>query len=123
METPSPTGVLAPPSDPELVLDFVTEARERLERVETDLRWLADDPTDRASVCAMYREFHTIKGLAAFLEFMEIRALAREMELLLDPIRREVTGFCPVTAELIEDTTRSLHGWLDLVEASMRGVR
>lgn len=90
--------------DPELVGDFVLEAREHLQTVETGLLVLEKDPSNQDTLNAVFRSFHTIKGLAGFLEFGEIQALSHEVETILDLAR---TGQLLMTPNLIDLTLES----------------
>ncbi len=98
-----PEGVKpAPPawaSDPELLAEFFVEAADHLTSIETQLLKLEQDPAAHDSINAIFRGFHTIKGLAGFLEFAEIQAVAHETETLLDLVRN---GTLPATPKLID---------------------
>jgi len=64
----------APPTslnqDPELVGDFIMESREHLSAIEAQLLALEQDPRNTEAINTIFRGFHTIKGLAGFLEFL-----------------------------------------------------
>ncbi|MBY0457935.1 MAG: chemotaxis protein CheA, partial [Gemmataceae bacterium] len=60
--------------------DFCTEAEEHLEAADRHMLALDADPTDREALNAVYRAFHTIKGVASMLELEAIRTLAHEAE-------------------------------------------
>lgn len=87
--------------DPELVGDFILEAREHLQTVEAGLLVLEKEPENPETLNAVFRSFHTIKGLAGFLEFANIQALAHEVETILDLAR---TGQLVMTPNLIDLT-------------------
>lgn len=90
--------------DPELVGDFVLEAREHLQNVESGLLILEKDPDNPETLNSVFRSFHTIKGLAGFLEFGAIQALSHEVETILDLAR---TGQLVMTPNLIDLTLES----------------
>ncbi|HEY1758120.1 MAG TPA: chemotaxis protein CheA [Bryobacteraceae bacterium] len=73
--------------DPELVGDFIMESREHLSGIESQLLALEQDPRNAEAVNTIFRGFHTIKGLAGFLEFPAIQRFAHEVETLLDLAR------------------------------------
>jgi two-component system chemotaxis sensor kinase CheA len=75
-------------SDPELLVDFVVEAREHLENADVHLLTVESDPHDEDALNAVFRAFHTIKGVAGFLALDEIQSLAHESENLLDKSRK-----------------------------------
>jgi two-component system, chemotaxis family, sensor kinase CheA len=82
---PAQTNSLA--QDPELVGDFVVESREHLMAIESRMLVLEQNPADMEAIHSVFRAFHTIKGLAGFLEFADIQEVAHEVETLLDLAR------------------------------------
>ena len=89
LEMPAPPAP-APPSlneDPELVGDFILESREHLAAIEARLLALEQDPGNAEAINTIFRGFHTMKGLAGFLEFGAIQSFAHEVETLLDLAR------------------------------------
>jgi two-component system chemotaxis sensor kinase CheA len=75
-------------SDPDLARDFVAESREHFELADDGLLTLERDPADKESVAAVFRAFHTIKGVSGFLGLPPISDLAHAAETLLDDVRR-----------------------------------
>ena len=63
-----PGGWNALASDPELLGDFILESTEHLTTIEPQLLTLEQDPANAEAIHAIFRGFHTIKGLAGFLE-------------------------------------------------------
>ena len=53
------------------------------------------DPTAPEALHAAFRSFHTIKGLAGFLELHDIRDVAHEVETLLDKARNRALAVTP----------------------------
>ncbi len=53
--------------DPELVQEFLIEARAHLAGVESGMLLLEREPGNAEALNAVFRSFHTVKGLAAFL--------------------------------------------------------
>lgn len=74
--------------DAPLALEFVGEASGHLDTAEASLLKLEADPSDPDEVNAIFRAFHTIKGVAGFLELKQIGALAHSAETLLDLARK-----------------------------------
>ena len=93
----SPSKVIS--DDEEMVREFITEAEEHLSRIEGQLLLLEKDNKDVETLNAVFRAFHTVKGLAGFLEFPSIQNLAHEVESLLDLAR---TLHLEVTSEVID---------------------
>jgi two-component system chemotaxis sensor kinase CheA len=75
-------------NDLPLVAEFVGEATGHLDVAEASLLKLGNDPTDIAEVNTVFRAFHTIKGVAGFLDLKQIGALAHASETLLDLARK-----------------------------------
>jgi len=92
-------AALALNQDPELIADFIMESREHLSGVETQLLALEKDPGNKEAINAIFRGFHTIKGLAGFLDFPAIQRFAHEVETLLDLARN---GKVPVDSRMVD---------------------
>ncbi len=75
--------------DAELVADFIVEAREHLSQIEGQMLLLEREPSSMEVIHAVFRAFHTIKGLAGFFDFRIVQAVAHEVETLLDLARNE----------------------------------
>lgn len=84
----SPTGGSPLSGDPALLGEFVNEAREHLEAADVHLLTLEKDPRQDDALNAVFRAFHTIKGVAGFLGLEEIGHLAHDTENLLDRARK-----------------------------------
>jgi len=69
--------------------EFHQEAIEHLDSIEAALLELEDDPHNKDAISSIFRSFHTIKGVAGFLELTPIRVLAHEVETLLDLVRSD----------------------------------
>jgi two-component system chemotaxis sensor kinase CheA len=77
------------PDDVPLVLEFITESFGHIESAEAAVLQLEEDPHNLEVVNAIFRSFHTIKGVAGFLNLKQIGALAHAAENLLDLARHE----------------------------------
>lgn len=73
--------------DRAITLDFVMESLENLEAIEVSLIDLEQDSSDIDSLNAIFRTFHTIKGVSGFLNLPRINTLAHHAENLLDKAR------------------------------------
>ncbi len=71
-----------------LLLDFVAESNEHIESSEAGLLELEERPGDNEVLNQIFRAFHTIKGMAGFLNLTEIGSLAHSAENLLDMARK-----------------------------------
>ncbi len=86
-KTPA-AGVIIAQEDISLVLDFAAEATEHIESVEAGLLALESKPGDTEVLNKIFRGFHTIKGMAGFLNLVHIGSLAHSAENLLDMARK-----------------------------------
>ncbi|HEX3355992.1 MAG TPA: chemotaxis protein CheA [Tepidisphaeraceae bacterium] len=82
------------PDDASLGMEFISEASGHLESAEANLLKL-EESRDPETINAIFRSFHTIKGVAGFLNLKQIGALSHAAENLLDLARKgkvEITG-------------------------------
>src|SRR5271166_2829734 len=84
---PQPIELNELASDPELLGDFIVESREHLTAVELNLLAVDQDPRNSEALHAIFRGFHTIKGLAGFLGLSPVQEVAHEVETVLDLAR------------------------------------
>jgi len=84
----APVAMTISEEDAPLVLDFIAEAAEHLETAESSLLELENHPQDGELVNKIFRGFHTIKGMAGFLNLSDIQSLAHSAESLLDLARK-----------------------------------
>ncbi|MBN2281731.1 MAG: Hpt domain-containing protein [Candidatus Marinimicrobia bacterium] len=80
--------VLEAIDDPELVSDFISEAEEHLEMATNEMLAF-EESEDVEKINGIFRAFHTIKGVAGFLNINDIRILSHKTEDLLDKIRKQ----------------------------------
>jgi two-component system, chemotaxis family, sensor kinase CheA len=73
--------------DPELLKDFIEEAKEHLASIELNMIAIEVDPGDVGVINDIFRPFHSIKGVAGFLNLKQIHELAHEVENYLDQAR------------------------------------
>ncbi len=74
--------------DAELLADFINEAQEHIETLDQELLNIESDVTNSDSLNSLFRAFHTIKGVAGFLNLDDIRELSHASEDLLDSARK-----------------------------------
>ncbi|MCB0281018.1 MAG: chemotaxis protein CheA [Calditrichaeota bacterium] len=80
--------------DREILLDFITESNEALEKTELVLLSLEEalaenNSIDGAKINTIFRTFHSIKGSAGFIGLTATNKLTHEAETLLDLIRKD----------------------------------
>ena len=120
----TPPAAQAPSSlaqDPELLRDFVLESREHLVSIEAHLLTLESDPHASEALNAVFRGFHTIKGLAGFLELWDVQKLAHETETVLDRARSSQWSLTADAIDVILESADYLQRWLTHLESTMQG--
>ncbi len=101
MSAPELANSLA--ADAELWGEFAVEAREHLEAIEAQTLALERDRGDSDAIHSLFRAFHTIKGLAGFLDLQGIEVVAHEVETVLDLARNSQLAITPrVIAGILE---------------------
>ncbi len=102
--------------DKEIIADFISESLENLGSIEINVMDLEQDPTDLETINAIFRPFHTVKGVSGFLNFNKINKLSHAVENLLDKARnRELT----IDEEIIDVTLNSV----DLLKQMIENVQ
>jgi len=109
--------------DPELTTNFITEAREHLEGIESGLVHLEQAPSDLAAINAVFRPFHTIKGVAGFLNLAQIQELSHEVESLLDEARAGRLQINAATIDLTLTAVDRLKEMLDDLQEALADKR
>ena len=85
--------------DESLLKDFIVEGLEYLGEIEVNVLNLEQTPDNLDYINAVFRPFHSIKGVAGFINLQDVSGLAHEIETLLDRVRnRELS----VTSEVID---------------------
>lgn len=107
--------------DPELLWDFVLESREHLANIETQVLTLERDPHGAEALNAVFRGFHTIKGLAGFLELWEIQKVAHEVETILDRARNAQLTVTAGAIDVILESADDLRRRMAQVESALKG--
>ncbi len=122
-ETGSPASVASAnplASDPELIGDFILESREHLTAIELQLLTLDQDPFNAEALHAIFRGFHTIKGMAGFLDLDAVRDLAHEVETVLDLARNGKLTITSVIIDRILESKDYLNVWMTELEAMLQ---
>jgi two-component system chemotaxis sensor kinase CheA len=107
--------------DPEMIADFLMESREHLCSIEAELLALEQDPLNSEALNAIFRGFHTIKGLAGFLEFSAIQAVAHEIETLLDLARNATIVVTASLIDIVLESSDYLKAWIKHIESRHSG--
>lgn len=126
------TAGIADDVDPEFLQDFIVEAKEHIENIEMDVLALENEPDNISTIHSLFRAFHTIKGLAGFVNQNLIQNIAHQTETLLDGCRKGnirvnkiiidlILGSVDFVKKLCEDMRlNSDEGFLNTVEAHVK---
>ena len=118
-----PTNSLA--EDPELIRDLLYTRRRNISLRSISLRWLTLEryPTAADPLHAAFRSFHTIKGLAGFLELTDIREVSHEVETLLDRARNGQLAVTPAVIDVVLESADYLKRAISWVNAGLNGAQ
>ncbi|MBN1105304.1 MAG: chemotaxis protein CheA, partial [Deltaproteobacteria bacterium] len=105
--------------DRQILGDFVIESLENLGTIEVNLINLEQDPTDRETINAIFRPFHTIKGVSGFLGLSKINRLGHSAENLLDKARN---GELKVEGAIIDVILESVDALKKMIEGVREGL-
>ena len=107
------TGSEIGDEEKDIVYDFISESLDNLSEVEVKILNLEDNPEDMDSINAIFRAFHTIKGVSGFLNFSRINSLAHITENLLDKARNREMA---LDAEIIDTILESVDALRSMIE-------
>ena len=94
--------------DESLTRDFIAEGLEYIEEIEINILNLENEPENKDYINAIFRPFHSIKGVASFLNLEKIRALAHNLESLLDKTRNGEISVSPILIDVVLDGADAL---------------
>ncbi len=112
--------------DREICTNFVSEANEHLEAIELNIIDLEQSPENQECLNAIFRSFHTIKGVSGFLNLPVINKFAHAMESLLDEARtrklhinQEIIDFILEAVDLLKRMIADLRAHLESGQMGM----
>ena len=97
---PAAAKSTVPIGDRSLAADFVGEAQEHFDSADENLMRLESEPDNKDAIGAVFRAFHTIKGVSGFVGLTPIGELAHAAESLLDDVRKGRNVFSGRVAEV-----------------------
>jgi two-component system chemotaxis sensor kinase CheA len=107
-------------SDPELLNDFIVESKEHLTSIELQLLTVDQDPGNAEAIHAIFRGFHTIKGMAGFLDLDAVREVAHEVETILDLVRNGTLQITPGVIDRVLESKDYLNGLMTELESMLQ---
>ena len=108
-------------SDVSLATDFITEGLEYIDEIEVNILNLEQNPENMDCINAIFRPFHSIKGVAGFLNLEKIRDLAHNLENLLDRARSSELRVTPPLIDVILDGADALKALILRVKDEIEG--
>ena len=96
---------------------FVSESRNHLATFNDLIVQLEDNISDRAVIDEIFRHAHSLKGMAATMQFDTVAVLAHRMEDLLGRVRCNEIAFCPALADLLLEGSDLLSGMVSVIES------
>ena len=102
----------------EVITEFITESHENLGQLDQDLVELEKDPHSTDRLGSVFRTFHTMKGVAGFLNFARLEALAHAAEELLSRLRDGELMLDAAIASALLAAVDAVRQMLAIVEAS-----
>ena len=118
-ETPEEAPSIIGDEDKEIIADFVAESLENLSTIEVKLMDLEQDPSDLDTINAIFRPFHTVKGVSGFLNFNKINKLAHISENLLDKARNGELSIEGEVIDVILESVDILKKMIENVQATL----
>ncbi len=106
--------------DTSLLVSFIAESKEHLDMATVHLLTLETHPDDREALDAVFRAFHTIKGITGLLDLNDIKDLAHEVENLLDQARRGNLKMSGAPVDIVFESIEILKTMVNDLAESLR---
>lgn len=126
-EAPQPESAAATAADTSfargdttLLVSFIAESKEHLDMATVHLLTLETHPDDRDALDAVFRAFHTIKGITGLLELNDIKDLAHEVENLLDQARKGNLKMSGAPVDIVFESIEMLKTMVSALDDSLR---
>ncbi len=103
--------------DDDILQDFLIEAQEILDNLDSQLIDLESSPNDQNLLNAVFRGFHTIKGGAGFLSLEPLVQVAHKAEDVFDLLRNGKCHLNPAIMDLFLRVLDALRGMFDALKA------
>ena len=120
-EEPQPAETIDEIQDDSLLRDFIIEGLEYIDEIEVNLLNLEQDPENQDCVNAIFRPFHSIKGVAGFLNLETICDFAHSLENLLDRVRNKELSVNSRLIDIILDGADALKALIVELKENMEG--
>lgn len=95
---------------------FLEESREHIQALDDELMQLEQNSENQESLQSLFRSAHTLKGMAATMEFSHMAELTHHMEDLLDALRGERLAWSEDAADLLFACSGVLRQMVDEID-------
>jgi len=106
-----------------LIAEFLTESTEGIAGVDQILMNTEQDGFNADMVNSIFRTFHSIKGVAGFLDLQDIQALAHTTEALLNLVRQGKLELKGAALDRVFDATEAMRAMLEGVRQAVDAQR
>ncbi|MBN2381642.1 Hpt domain-containing protein [bacterium] len=96
---------------------FIEESREHLKNINALVLDLEKAPDNKASINTLFREFHSIKGMAASMGYSPIMEMSHSLEDLLDIARKKEVSLSKSALSVIFAGTDALESMVEDIAA------
>jgi two-component system chemotaxis sensor kinase CheA len=96
---------------------FVSESRGHLSAYNELIVQLEENVSDRAAIDEIFRHAHSLKGMAATMQFNSVTSLAHSIEDLLSRVRNDEFPFSPAMADLLLEAGDLLSAMVSIIES------
>ncbi|MEA1867506.1 MAG: chemotaxis protein CheA [Thermodesulfobacteriota bacterium] len=107
--------------DESLLRDFIIESLEYINEIEVNTLNLEQEPENKDHINAIFRPFHSIKGVAAFLNLEQVRDVAHDLETLLDKARNDEISVTSHIIDVVLDGADALKAMIIRLQDDMEG--
>ena len=118
-QAPAAPSALPLEGDASLLADFINESREHIHTAETVLLELETEPTNAGNIDSVFRAWHTVKGVAGFLNLKAVGSLAHSMESLMDRARKRELVLDAAHIDLLLEGNDCLKTFVGFVEEAI----
>jgi len=101
---------------------FLEESREHLQSFNDEMLKLEQNPGNKDSLNTIFRDIHTLKGMAATMGFEQVTTLSHKLETLLDKLRSNSILLTPELADLLFNGVDILNGMIETIASGENKV-
>jgi len=96
---------------------FVSESKGHIQVFNELIVRLEDNASDTPAIDELFRHAHSLKGMAATMQYQAVADLAHRMEDLLSRVRSGELGFAPGVADILLEGSDALSAMVSAIEA------